>query len=450
MNPLFLRARCKAHWARAALAAAAVLALGAGPAAAATLGDIYAQALQADAQYAAAKAAAAAGREKSAQGRAGLLPTVSIGGNVRHVHETGSTYAVSPRNYDSGQLALTVTQPLFRKVNYETYQQGELQALLAEQQLKLAEQDLLLRVARGYFDVLQAQDVLSSVLAQKDAFAQQLAQAKRSFEVGLAPITDVNEAQARHDLTLAQEIASRNDLELKRRVLEKAIDRELPELARLDDAAPIDVIDAARLKELVERAPEDSLQVAVGLTSEQVARREVARQEATGTPTVDLVVGANESRNGNFATVGSNTVRQATIGLDVGFPVYQGGANTSRTREAMANLERAQQELANARRQARLDARQASLGVASGGALHQALRQALSSSESQVRSTRRGLEVGVRTRVDVLNAEQQLYATKKDLAASRYQTLVAGLQLKAAAGALGEADLRALDRLLVP
>jgi outer membrane protein len=118
-------------------------------------------------------------------------------------------------------------------------------------------------------------------------------------------------------------------------------------------------------------------------------------------------------------------------------------------REAQANLERAQQELLNARRQARLDSRQAFLGVQSGTALHQALRQALQSSETQLRSTRRGFEVGVRTRVDVLNAEQQLYATKKDLAASRYQTLVAALQLKAAAGMLSEADLQMLDRLLL-
>ena len=306
----------------------------------------------------------------------------------------------------------------------------------------------MLRVAKGYFDVLQAQDVLASIGAQKEAFAQQLAQSRRGLEIGTAPITDVNEAQARYDLTLAQEIAARNDIEIKRRALEKSIDRELPPLARLDEQASIDVVTASRLNELVERAPEDALQVVIGRFVERVARQEVSRQEGAAQPTVDLVAGVSEARNGNYVSQGSNTVRQASVAIEIGFPVYQGGAISSRIREAVANVDRATQERVAAQRQARLDARQAYLGVSSGSALHQALQQALASSETQIRSTRRGLEVGTRTRVDVLNAEQQHYATRKDLAAARYQTLVAGLQLKAAAGVLAEDDLRRLDNLL--
>ncbi len=447
------------RWQRAAVTAALAVLLA--PAGAAGLGEIYDLARASDAQFAAAKAAVAAGREKVAQGRAGLLPTITLAGNWRKAHDrsndsniigSGSADDLTVvRNYDSNSMSMNVTQPLLRRVNVETYAQAELQALLAEQQLKVAEQELLLRVSRGYFEVLQAQDALGSVTAQKGAFAQQLAQARRSFEVGLAPITDVNEAQSRHDLTVAQEIAARNDLELKRRTLEKSIDQDLPALDLLDDQAAIDLIGEGHLKALVERAPDDSLQVALGLTAEQIARREVSRQDAAHLPTIDLVLNYNENRNGTFGTTGRpSTLRSSSIGVDISFGVYQGGVVLSRSREAVANLERARQELLNARRQARLDSRQAYLGVQSGSALHVALRQALSSSETQVRSTRRGFEVGVRTRVDVLNAEQQLYATKKDLAASRYQTLVAGLQLKAAAGVLTEFDLRGLDRLLKP
>ena len=204
----------------------------------------------------------------------------------------------------------------------------------------------------------------------------------------------------------------------------------------------------AQVSTLLDRAPEDSLQVAIGKTAEEIARREVSRQDAAQVPTVDLIASHTYSRNGSYQTLGSQTTHNTFIGVDVQFTVYQGGAISSRVREASANLERSRQELLNARRQATLDARQASLGVQSGLALHQALRQALSSSETQVRSTRRGFEVGVRTRVDVLNAEQQLFATRRDLAGSRYQTLVAGLQLKAAAGTLTDADLRAMDTLL--
>ena len=425
------------------------LAFGVPAVGAANLGAILEMARAADAQYAAARAAADAGREKRPQGRSGLLPAVSVSGNRRYNHDISSSYA-EPRDYNSRAWSVSMNQPLYRKVNYEAWAQGELQALLAEQQLLLAEQELLLRVAKGYFDVLQAQDVLAAVGSQKQALAQQLAQATRSYQVGLAPITDVNEAQARYDLTIAQEIAARNDLEGKRRVLEKAIDRDLPPLAGLDPEAGIDLLAPEQQVALAERAADDALQVAIGMTTEQVARRELTKQSAAHLPSLDLVVSHGQTRNANYVNFGPTNLRQSSVGVELSMPIYQGGAVASRVREAAANLERARQELANARRQARLEARQALLGVQSGSALHQALRQALKSGEAQVRSTTRGLEVGVRARVDVLNAEQQLHATRKDLAASRYQTLLAALQLKAAAGVLGDADLRALDALLLP
>ncbi|NNU43761.1 TolC family protein [Ramlibacter sp. B156] len=304
--------------------AATALSVLAAAAGAATLGEIYAMALQVDAQFASARAAAAAGREKSAQGRAGLRPNVDLGGNYKRVRENGGGQVVDPRYYNSSQAGLNLTQPLFRKVNWETYQQGELQAQLAEQQLRLAEQELILRVAKGYFDVLQAQDVLTAVAAQKDTFAQQAAQARRGMEVGLASITDFNEAQARLDLTIAQEIAARNDLEIKRSTLEKAIDRELPPLAPLAEQSPVDIIEPAQLQGLVARAPESALQVGAAELGEQIARRELARQEGSALPTADLVAGLNHTRNGNFVTQGPNALRQITLGIDVSFGVYQG------------------------------------------------------------------------------------------------------------------------------
>jgi len=419
------------------------------PVYAANLSELLEMARAADVQFAAARASAVAGLEKSVQGRAGLQPSVTVAANARNNTSQGGTFS-GARNYDSGLFSINISQPLYRKANWETYQQGELQALLADQQAKIAEQDLLVRVAKSYFEVLQAQDALSAVQAQKEAFAQQLAQARRSFEVGLSPITDVNETQARHDLTLAQEIAARNDIELKRRTLEKIIDREVPPLALLSESASIDVLPESRLKELLDRAGEGALQVAAGVTNERIARHEVARQVGAQMPTLDLVANISENRNGNFSSVGPSTIKATAVGLEFSMPlpIGQGQVGPSRVREALANLERASHELANSKRQARLDARQAALGVESGGALHRALQRALESAQTQLRSTTRGFEVGVRSRVDVLNAQQQLFATKKDLAASRYQILLAGLQLKAAAGVLTDADLKALDALL--
>jgi outer membrane protein len=414
---------------------------------AATLGEILDLARRSDPIHAAAVAAEAAGREKQVQGRAGLLPTVNVAGNVRQNQEQGSS-AGGTRNYHSGAIALTLNQPLFRRANVVASEQGELQAVLAQLQLKAAEQDLLLRVARGYFEVLQAQDALQSLGAQREAFAQQLTQARRSFDAGMAPVTDVSEAQARHDLTVAQAITARNELELKRRAMERLIDRELPPLSALDDSATLELMTSRAMSDLVDRAPVQSLQVTIAQVQVDVAQRELGRQDSGHLPTADLVASVGETRNANYGTLGANSLRQASVGIEVTLPVYQGGAVSSRAREASANLERARHDLENARRLARQEARQAMLGAVNGAALQRALREAVASSETQARATRRGLEVGMRTRVDVLNAEQQVHAARRDLAAARYQTVLASLQLKAAAGVLGEADVRGLDRLL--
>jgi len=439
--------RAPAHCRGLPLIAAALLAAPWCAQAAARLTEIIALAQANDPQYAAARASMAAGQEKYVQGRAGLLPTLTTQGSARAIREANTSHP-DWVNYKSGTASITFTQPLLRKANYEAFRQGELQAQLAELQFKLAEQDLLVRISKGYFDVLQAQDVLASVRAQKDAFAQQLAQANKSFTVGVSPITDVNEAQSRYDLTLAQEIAALNDLEVKRRTLEKSVKTRLPELATLDEAAMVDILKGEQLDALVERAPNDALQVAIGLTTEQIARRDVAKESAGHWPTVDLVASKNENEHTSYSVTGPLSTRQTAVGVEVALPLFQGGAVSSRAREAAANLERTKGELETARRQATFEAGQAMLGVQSGLAMNRALKQALRSNEVQIRSTRRGLEVGVRTRVDVLNAEQQLYATKKDLAAARYQTVVSGLQLKAAAGVLTLDDLKEIDQLL--
>lgn len=433
---------------RAMTLLASVLAgLLAAPAGADTLSEIYQQARANDPIFGAATATAAAGREKEAQGRAGLLPTVTVGATLQSVHERTGYVADGRRTYTNKPWNLSINQPLLRMANVKTYQQGVLQAELADQQLRLAEQELVLRVSKAYFDVLQGQDAYAAMTAQRDAFAQQLGQSKRSFDVGLSSITDLNEAQARNDIGIAQEIGARNDLEVKRRTLEKLIGRELPPLASVDPQASVVVIAESQTDQLLERAPLDALQVGAGQLAEQIAQLEIDRQRVSHAPTVDLVMGINERSSTAYVSPGN--ARNYTAGLEFQLPIYQGGAVASRTREAQANLERSRQELLNARAQAKLDARQAFLGLQSGAALYASLKQALISGETQVKSTTRGFEVGTRTRVDVLNAEQQLFATRKDLAAARYQTLMAGLQLKAAAGALNEGDLRALDALML-
>lgn len=417
--------------------------LGGASASAANLGEIYQLARDNDAIYASARQAYLAGQEALPQGKALLRPTISLSGYLRQ-NDT-ETSAPSSADYSSRGYGLTLTQPIYRKQNLEGYEQAKLAVLLAEQQFRLADQDLALRVAQAYFDVLLAQDNLATAQAQKQAVAEQLAQAKKSFEVGAATIVDTHEAQARHDLATAQEIAAGNDLEVKRRALEKLIAREAPALASLAPGARIPGPAPADMAAWVRQAEDNSLAVLTARTALETARREVERQRGGHYPTLDLAASYSDSRKTNLGTLDSKT---GVVGLELNLPLYQGGAVSSRVRQAVANQEKARYDLDSARRQSALSARQAYLGVVSGDAQVKALEQALVSSEAQLKSTKLGLEVGVRTRVDVLNAQQLVYSTQRDLASARYQTLLAGLQLKAAAGVLGADDIKALDALL--
>lgn len=422
------------------------LGLAGGVAGAANLGEVYRLAKQNDAVFASAQEAYKAGLERLPQGRAALLPTISLNANTRQ-NDSDSNLGGS-KSYQSQGYGLALTQPLFRMQNLETYEQGKLQALLAEQQFKLAEQQLALRAAQAYFDVLQAEDELAAAQAEKQAYAEQLAQAKRSFEVGTATIVDAHNAQAAHDVAYARELKAQNDLEVKRRALERLLGAPAPKLARLGEQAKVARPEPDEMEAWVKQAEANGLSVAQAQTAWEIARREADKQRGGHYPTLDLAASYSDSRNASVGTVTGVDVKTTVLGLELSLPLYQGGATSSKVREALANQEKARHDLDNVRRQAVLDARQAYLGVISGKAQIAALEQAVLSSQAQLDSSQLGLEVGVRTRVDVLNAQQQLYANKRQLAVARYQTLVAGLQLKLAAGGLQEADVQAIDGLL--
>lgn len=425
-----------------ALNLASVLAMG--QAIAANLSDIYQLAKENDAIYASARQAYLAGQEALPQGKALLRPTISLSGYLRQNDVETST---TSRDYSTRGYGLSLSQPLYRKQNLEGYEQAKLSALLAEQQLGLADQDLLLRVAQAYFDALLAQDNLATAQSQKQALVEQLAQAKKSFEVGVATIVDTHEAQARYDLATSQEIAAQNNLEVARRALERLIARQAPALDALDAASRIPLPAPNDMDAWVKQAEDNNLSVVASQTALESARREVERQRGGHHPTLDLTASYSDNRNASTGLATTNT-QSAVLGVELGWVLYQGGATTSRVRQAIANQEKARYDLDNARRQSALGARQSFLGVVSGDAQVKALEQALVSSESQLKSTKLGLEVGVRTRVDVLNAQQLVFSTQRDLASARYQTLLSGLQLKAAAGTLSMDDLQSLDALL--
>ncbi|MCZ7562562.1 MAG: TolC family outer membrane protein [Burkholderiales bacterium] len=348
---------------------------------------------------------------------------------------------------------MQLTQPLFRWQNWEQFKQGELQVAQAESTFAAAGQDLIVRVAQAYFDILNAGDNLEFVKANKAAISEQLAQAKRNFEVGTATITDTNEAQARFDLAVAQEIAAVNDLEVKRRALQLLIGDVPPGLKPLRPKVELDVPAPNNMDEWVTRAQEQNFNVQAQEAVFEISKREVNRQRAGHLPTLDLVTDYSENTNQNVATAAlapRRQIDQARIGVQLNVPLFAGGAVVSRTREAVALQEKARNDLENVRRAAQLDARRSFLNVSNGLAQVRALEQALVSSETSLQSNRVGYEVGVRINLDVLNAVQQVFSTKRDLAKARYDTIINGFRLKQAAGNLTEEDVQRANALLLP
>ena len=412
----------------------------------ANLSESYRDALAYDAQYASARASYRATQEKLPQARAGLLPNVSADAYVRR-NDVKSSLPGGDARFTSDGVSATAAQPLFRPQNWVVYEQAKLQLHVGESQLKLAEQDLILRVARAYFDVLQAQDNLAFIQSQKAAISEQLASAKRNFEVGNATVTDTHEAQARFDLATAQEIAAVNDREIRLRTLQRLMGKSPLPLAALGDKAAIPLPATGSMDDWVNRAAEQNLQSRIQRDLKLIADQEVARNRASAYPTLDAVASYSINNNQNFGTQQIDT-KTAVIGLELAVPIYQGGLSNSHVREAVANQDKARFDLENAHREAGLQASQAYLNAANGQAQVKALEQARISTQAQLDSTKLGLQVGVRTSLDVLNAQQQVLSAQRDLSAARYNFIMAGLNLQAAVGELDEADLAEVDRYL--
>lgn len=429
------------------IALGVMLALGASSAGAADLIEIYHAAQSQDAVFASARAAREAGLEKGTQGRSLLLPSVNLSANTTSNKLTYSGAAAFDGGYNSNGYAISLVQPLFRAQNWAMYNQAEQQVAISEAQFKLAEQDVILRSAQTYFDVLIAQDTVQLTAAQKTAIAQQLEQAKRNFEVGTATITDTHEAQARYDLIVAQELVAANNLEVKRRSLQQLVNGDVKELNVLGGAFKLETPVPADAQTWVADAQAGNYQILLAQAAYDLAEQEVSRNFGGHLPTVDLVAnyGKNTAGGGIY---GANESTSTSVGVQLNLPLFQGGATQSKWREASANREKAKQDLENARRNVELQTRQAYLGVVSGIAQVQALQQALKSSQSLLEASKLGQEVGVRTSLDVLNAQQQLYATRRDLYQAQYNYLVSHLRLKAAAGNLAEADLSRVNQAL--
>jgi outer membrane protein len=430
-------------------------AMATGPLLADDLMTAYREGLASDAAYGAARASYQASKEKIVQGRALLLPNINLTANANY-NNVNTEYG-KPIGLTAGTLTygtygagLNLTQPLYRQQNNVIYEQAGIQVTQAESQLILAGQDLMLRVSQAYFDVLRGQYQLLNVQAQKSATSEQLAQAKRNFEVGTATITDTYDAQARYDLIVAREIAATNDMQVKVHALQQIIGRLPGPLNTVVGPVTLNAPEPNDMERWVEAAYANSLQVKIAKYNLDIAVKEVDKNRYANYPTLDAVAGANYSYQGDSTLGTSQGVRSGVVGLQFAIPIYSGGSLSSRVREAIANRTKAEQDLEAARRTVAQAVRQSFIAVNTSLSEIKALQQAVASNKLSVEATKLGQEVGVRTQVDVLNALGLLFDAQFNLVNAYYVAILAQLKLKGDVGKLTDVDIENVNRLLQP
>jgi len=411
--------------------------------------DNYLLARDNDPQLKAADATRLAQGETKDQSVALLLPNIGISANTdKTSSETKSNFAFNPsrdETFSSKGYSLVLTQPVYHHDYWVGLRQADATVAQAEADYGTAKQDLMIRLASGYFDLLAAQDNLDFARAEKEATARQLEQAKQRFEVGLIAITDVHEAQAQYDLTVAQEISADNLLSNAREALQEITGQyeQAPQLLQAE--IPLLSPEPNDIEQWVKKATDQNLGLKSAQFARQVASEETNRQRSGHYPTLDVVASTSHSES-NSAFGSERDTDQISLQLNV--PLFAGGAVSSRTRQAAYRAEAAKQTLLQTRRSVVRQTRNAYLGVIAEVSRVKALKQAVVSSAKANEATQAGFEVGTRTIVDVLLSQRELFRAKRDYARSRYDYILNTLRLKQAAGSLAQPDIAAIDAWL--
>lgn len=433
---------------------------------AASLLEVYQQALQSDPLIHEAEARRLATLEAVPQARGLLLPQLNAGGSWSVGHDEGSqtfqtpggtTSADTEQDFDFFGWNAELRQTVFRWDQWVGLKQAEKRVAKAEVDFELAQQDLIVRVVTRYFAVLGAEDRLTSIHADRLAIARQLEQAKQRFDVGLIAITDVQESQAAYDQSVASEIQAKRELATARNLLREITGEYTSVLSAPTDSFPLLSPNPANEENWIDIAMDQNLSLVSSRFDEEISRDEIDFRRTGHYPTVDLVASYNTSEvdldavrfNGisqpDFAT--DNT--RDSIGVQFSIPLFAGGRVSSRVKEAVYLHRASREQLQRVTRETEREARDAYLGVLSEISRVNALGQAVQSSRTALEATQAGFEVGTRTIVDVLNSQRSLYIAITNYYDSRYTYIGNVLRLKLAAGSLRVQDLEEIDRHLV-
>lgn len=435
---------------------AATIGLAVVPVRALSLADAVVLARQTDPIYLSARANLSASRERSDQAVANLLPQVSVTANTnanRRSYDTrDSPLPVAKDKYNSKSAQLSVTQPLWRSANRIAVTQADAAVAQADFQVVAAEQDLLVRLVQAWFDVMWARDTTMFTEKQVAATKFQWEQTRHGAGLGLATITAVEEARMRHDQAAAEQAVADADQDIKLAALEQIIGP----MSGLSPPLLSDGFNEAdsrsgTLEDWLGRAEAASPAVLAASRALDAATEEIRKQRAGHEPTLDMVAtyGRNGQGAGSFPGQNGYDINQRAIGLQLNIPLYSGGGQSAKVREAVALREKAAQDLESARRSARLAGKQAWFGWQAGNARKVAAMQALKYSAVALKAATTGRLNDVKTELDVLEARQHMYSSLRDVQKARYEIIVNHLKLKAVAGQLVDADLVALDEWFV-
>lgn len=410
---------------------------------------LYQQALQSDTQLQAAAAARDAAKQANPQAFAALLPQINAGYQVsKTFDDTKSSTGFSFKgDYISRGLSLTLDQALYNREAFARLKQSDSRGALADASYRNTQQTLALRVTTAYFNLLAAADSLRFAEAEREAVERSLEQARQRFEVGLSAITDVQEAQARYDLTVAQKIQAEQVLASTRESLSEIVGPVPVAIAPLTDTIPLRNPAPEDVSSWVRAALENNPNLVSAQLQAEIAEKDIEIGRSGHYPTLGLQAQVSEGEQGGRF---SSEQTQESVSLQLRVPIYAGGAVSSQVDAARSLHKQRQAELEAARRQAERQTKDAYQGVLTGIALVKAQKQAVVSNVTALESSEVGLQVGARTAIDVLNAQRELYRAQRDYSRARYDYLLNVLRLKLAAGRLNEADLAEIDVLLTP
>jgi outer membrane protein len=429
--------------------------------------DVYQRALMNDPAIREAEATYLATAEVKPQARSALLPGLSFGASRAHRFQdtdviSGATDPITGAplgnrqkfEQDTTGYSISLTQSIFDWSQYLTLRQADKQVVRAETDYRAAQQDLIVRVATAYFDVLAAEDNLASAVAARESVSRQLEQSQRRFEVGLIAITDVQQSQAGFDDAVAVEIEAQRLLSTSHELLREIVGEIVMDLASPTDELPLLTPDPANAEEWVQAALDSNLALQSSRLAADVASDEVDIQRGSRLPTLSLSASYNDDEQDRLQTLFRGLVETTpstqlpqgySWNLDLRFPIYTGGLNRSRIQQSVYQQRAATEALERIARQTERETRDAYLGVISEISRVRALRQAVESNRTALRATEAGFDVGTQTTVDVLASQNNLRRAETTYSRSRYDYMINVLRLKQAAGSLSEADVQQID-----